>query len=63
MRVGTTDPQPAYQLLNGHGLLAHVVASYLYPCGVLDEPVHERIDLNAGPDLLVPVVSLILRAA
>jgi hypothetical protein len=60
--VGATDLQRFHLFLNGAYLLSHVVAAGLDPNGVVDDRLHDRVGVDAGPEPLVPVLLLMLRA-
>lgn len=50
---GSPRPPTGQSCLDGADLLAQVVASGLDPDGVVDNPVHERIDMDTAPEPLV----------
>ena len=56
--LGTTEGL-RHRLGGGQcGVLPHVVGAGLDPDGVVDDPVHDCVRVNTGPEALVPVPNL-----
>lgn len=59
---GSHWPPTGPPMLNGADFVAHVVASSSDPDGVVDDPDHDSVGLDAGPEELMPVRLRALRA-